>query len=93
MGTNGTPLTAQSLGSLAPDLDSGNEVRRLGFEVHGVVRNDFDVDVYSFTGVAGTDVWLDIDQSSATFDSVVQLLDANGNVLAASDESAYESAA
>ena len=37
-----------------------------------------DVDVYSFRGTAGTEVWLDIDLTSYTLDTIVELLDANG---------------
>ena len=91
-GINATPGTAQSIGTLAPDLESGNEVRRLGFEVHGVINNDADVDVYSFVGVAGTNVWLDIDQSSQAFDSVVELVSSSGTPLAGSDDSLFEAA-
>ena len=89
---NATPGTAQSLGTLAPDLESGNEARRLGFEVHGVVDSDDDVDVYSFTGVAGTPIWIDIDQTSHRYDSIIELVDFNGNVLASSDDSLFEAA-
>ena len=50
-----------------------------------------DVDVYSFRGTAGTTVWLDIDRTSTSLDSVVELVDANGAVIARSDNSLDES--
>ena len=50
------------------------------------------MDVYSFTGVAGTNVWIDIDQSSQAFDSVIELVDLSGMVLARSHDSLNESA-
>lgn len=89
---NHLPATAQFLGSLAPSQQSGDENNRLGFEVHGAVSFDQpgDADVYSFSGVAGTQVWFDIDKTSSSLDTVVELINANGNVLAASDNSVAE---
>ncbi|MEX2558268.1 MAG: choice-of-anchor L domain-containing protein, partial [Pirellulales bacterium] len=95
LGTNDAPATAQALGELAPDEKSGDDNRRLGFEVHGFVSlNDpGDVDVYSFKARAGTEVWLDIDRTSHALDTVLELVDANGNVLARSNDSVNETAA
>ncbi|MFV2069291.1 MAG: hypothetical protein ACC645_20185, partial [Pirellulales bacterium] len=47
---NRTPAKAQFLGDLAPNEQSGDENRRLGFELHGNISldNPADVDVYSF---------------------------------------------
>jgi len=83
---NGTPATAQFLGQLAPDQKSGDDVRKLGFEVHGYINadNPADVDVYSFTADAGTEIWIDIDRTGQALDAVVELLDAGGTVLARS---------
>ena len=83
---NRVPEDAEFLGNLAPDEKSGDVNRRLGFEVFGniSVDNPADVDVYSFSGVAGTEVFLDIDQTSASLDSVLELVDATGTVLARS---------
>ena len=39
-------------------------------------RND--IDVYSFEATAGTEVWLDIDRTTNTLNSVVELVDAAG---------------
>ena len=75
---NSIPDMAQGLGVLAPNFatgtntfdsaqeKSGDEIRRLGFEVHGFIASDdpTDVDVYSFTGYAGSEVWIDIDKTS-----------------------------
>jgi hypothetical protein len=83
---NRVPVTAQYLGVLAPSQKGGDDNRRLGFEVHGFVSADdaTDVDVYSFEGYAGSEVWLDIDKTSAALDAMIELLDASGAVLARS---------
>jgi len=95
---NGVPQSAQPLGVLAPNFatgvnttesaqeKSGDDNRRLGFEVHGRISNDSpqDVDVYSFVGYAGSEVWIDLDKTSTAFDGMVELLDAAGTVLARS---------
>ncbi len=93
---NGTPATAQFLGELAKDHFSGDDNVRLGFEIHGAISQAVDspgradVDVYSFRGTAGYWVWLDIDRTSPSLDSVVELVDANGAVIARSDNSVQE---
>jgi subtilisin-like proprotein convertase family protein len=91
---NNLPSKAQFLGTLAPDGKNGDDNRRLGFDVHGFVSFDRpgDVDVYSFNGQAGTEIWLDIDRTSASLDTVVELIDANGTLLARSDNSVDETA-
>ncbi len=86
-GVNGRPQTAQSLGRLAPDEYGGDDNRRLGFEVNGYLSNKADVDVYSFVADPGTEVWFDLDRTSYYLDAVVELVDGNGNVLAASTNS------
>ncbi|QDU75012.1 hypothetical protein Pan97_20320 [Bremerella volcania] len=86
-GVNGIPQTAQSLGRLAPDEYGGDDTRRLGFEVNGYLSNKSDVDVYSFVADPGTEVWFDLDKTSYYLDAVVELVDGNGNVLAASTNS------
>ncbi|PQO26036.1 hypothetical protein C5Y96_21535 [Blastopirellula marina] len=86
-GVNGIPQTAQSLGRLAPDEYGGDDNRRLGFEVNGYLSNKADVDVYSFVAEPGTEVWFDLDKTSYYLDAVVELVDGNGNVLAASTNS------
>ncbi|QDS92516.1 hypothetical protein FF011L_12630 [Roseimaritima multifibrata] len=90
VGTNGSPNSAQVLGDLAPDFYSGDENLRLGFSVHGYLANPGDVDVYSFTGEAGTAVWIDVDQTAFALDTVIELLDSSGNLLARSDNSTGE---
>ncbi len=45
------------------------------------------MDVYSFIAESGTEVWFDIDLTGNQLDSVVELIDANGIVLAASNDS------
>lgn len=78
--------TAQFIGALAPDDKSADENRRAGFEIHGAIANDdtTDVDVYSFTAVAGTEIWLDIDRTNPSLDTVLEFLSSTGSVLARS---------
>ncbi len=84
---NSIPSQSQFLGEIAPNLQSGDENRRLGFIVDGAISKRNDLDVYSFVGQSGTEVWLDIDRTGAQLDSVVELIDANGRVLASSNDS------
>ncbi|HEY4309260.1 MAG TPA: NF038122 family metalloprotease [Pirellulales bacterium] len=90
--TNGTPTTAQALGTLAPNQLNGDENLRLGFVVNGAISydNPADQDVYTFQGTAGTQVWLQISNTSPSLDTVLQLIDSNGNVLASSNDAAAE---
>ena len=89
---NGTPDNAQFIGALAPNEKGGDDNRRLGFEVHGLLRSvePGDVDVYSFDALAGTEAWIDIDRTTNSLDTVVELIDAAGTVLARSDNSEAE---
>jgi hypothetical protein len=91
-GLNGSPNGAEFIGSLAPREHDDDDNRRLGFEITGTLGAANDVDVYSFNAVAGTEVWFDIDQTSNSLDTVVELIDASGFVLARSDNSAAETA-
>lgn len=83
---HGDPQSAQFLGNLAPDLKSGDDNRKLGFQVNGNIslNNPANVDVYSFTGDSGTEVWLDLSNTSASLQGVLELVDANGGVVARS---------
>jgi hypothetical protein len=96
---NGTPQTAQPLGELAPEegfdfrnarVGGGDDNRRLGFEVHGKLNANSDLDVYQFTGTAGSEVWIDIDRTTHSLDSIIELVDADGNVIARSNDSHLE---
>ncbi|WP_040768554.1 pre-peptidase C-terminal domain-containing protein, partial [Novipirellula maiorica] len=89
--TNPTPGQSQFLGELAPNQSSGDENRRLGFIVDGSISQASDIDVYSFIGEAGTQIWLDIDRTDLRLDTVIELIDANGNTLVLSDNSMAES--
>ncbi len=91
-GTNDVPTAAQSLGGLAPAMNGGDENLRLGFTIHGAIASPRDTDVYTFTGTAGTPVWIDIDQTNGALDTVVELIDSAGNILAQSNNSIQESA-
>ncbi|WP_197995863.1 Ig-like domain-containing protein [Gimesia algae] len=81
---NGIIRKAQFLGELAPDEKSGDENRRLGFEVHGSIasNNSNDQDIYSFNAEAGTQIWIDIDRTNLALDTVIELLDPLGRVIA-----------
>ena len=90
--TNGVPNNAQVIGSLATEDKAGDDNLRLGFEVHGTIRTDAptDADVYTFNAYAGTEIWIDIDRSNYALDLVVELITADGTVLARSDNSYFE---
>jgi hypothetical protein len=104
LGRNDSVTDAQALGVLAGNFatgsnsadsaqeKSGDANRRLGFQVHGTISPDTpsDVDTYQFTGSAGSEVWLDLDKTSSSLDAMIELLDAAGNVLARSVDSALE---
>ncbi|MEZ6078161.1 MAG: PPC domain-containing protein [Pirellulaceae bacterium] len=90
-GTNDV-VGMQSLGALAASLSGGDESLRLGFSLDGSIATPQDLDVYSFSATAGTPVWIDIDRTHGSLDSVVELLDANGRILAQSNNSLAESA-
>ena len=81
---NRTIGTAQLLGTLAPNQKSGDENRRLGFEVHGFISLDdpTDVDIYSFSGTAGTEVWFDIDRTDPALHLVLEVVNGAGTVVA-----------
>lgn len=85
--TNAFPGQAQFLGELAPDEQSGDENRRLGFIVDGAITTRDDIDVYTFIAESNTEVWLDIDRTSSGLDTVIELIDFNGEILAASNDS------
>ncbi|QDV83491.1 tandem-95 repeat protein [Planctomycetes bacterium TBK1r] len=83
---NRNVVVAQNLGVIAPDQKSGDENRRLGFVVKGYISptSPDDVDVYSFNGTAGTEVWIDIDRTDTNLDAVVEIINSSGTVLARS---------
>ena len=103
---NQVPDAAQVLGVLAPTFTTGtassesvqnkasDDNRRDGFAVRGTIATDDsrDVDIYSFTGYAGSEVWLDIDKTSTALDTMLELLDASGTVLARSADSQTDTA-
>ena len=91
-GLNSTVDNAQYLGELSSDAFTADHARRAGFEVHGYLGGFTDIDAYSFTASPGTPVWVDIDATTFTLDTVIEILDANGTVLARSDNSFDETA-
>ena len=91
-GTNANTATAQFLGDLSSNEQNGDATLRMGFTIDGYISAPADVDIYSLTAVAGTELWLDIDRTSLVFDSVIEMIDANGNVLARSANSLDEGA-
>ncbi len=103
-GTNATARLAEFLGALGKQnfivqnsdgttttQNSSDDNLRLGFEIHGAINAPGDVDVYSFTGIAGSEVWIDIDRTSYSLDTVVELISSTGTILALSDNSLDES--
>jgi hypothetical protein len=89
--TNNTINSAQDLGDIAAREADGDETNRIGFEVEGAIASPFDVDFYSFTALGGTQIWLDVDRTNNSLDTVVEVLDSDGNVLARSNDSLVES--
>jgi hypothetical protein len=89
-GVNDTTITSQFLGALAPNPSTSDENFVLGWVVNGVLSEPADQDVYSFTGTAGTEVWFDIDGTDLTVDTIIEVLNANGDLLARSDDSTAE---
>lgn len=89
-GLNAIPATAQAVGSLATSESSADENRRLGFNIRGTLSTSGDIDVYSFFANGQTEVYLDIDDTSFGLDTVVELIDINGNILALSNSSFLE---
>ncbi|MFN9639356.1 MAG: GEVED domain-containing protein [Pirellula sp.] len=87
---NDTPSSAQYLGQLSRQSTGGDENARLGFEIQGTINKPSDVDVYSFTANGRTEVWLDIDRTTFGLDTVVELIAADGTILALSDDSFLE---
>ncbi|MGQ9504528.1 MAG: GEVED domain-containing protein [Thermogutta sp.] len=89
---NPFPQQAQYLGQLAPNEKAGDDNLRLGFDVYGALRYTapWDCDTYSFDATAGTEIWLDIDHTTFALDTIIELIDADGNVLARSDNSLNE---
>ena len=87
-----TALVPFAKGELSPAELAGDDVRRLGFEIHGFFSGRNDIDTYSFRARSGTEVWFDIDNTTHNLDTVVELIDANGVVIARSDNSLAESA-
>ena len=88
---NNAPIAnAQFLGQLARNLKSGDENLRLGYDIHGTIARSNDVDTYSFQAGGGTEVWFDIDHTTDAFDSVIELVTADGFVLASSESSHFD---
>ena len=84
-GNNAATNSAQLLERWPRTRRAATRTCGMGFEIHGYLNEPNDVDVYSFTGAAGTEVWLDIDRTTFTLDTIIELLDSRGNVLARSD--------
>ena len=82
--------TAEFIGNLAQGEKFGDDVLRLGFEIHGIIDQPSDVDIYSFEGIGGTEVWFDLDRTDSNLDSVVELINADGDILVLSNDSTVE---
>lgn len=90
-GTNDEVPESQEIGQLASNLNGGDENLRLGFEIDGTIASRSDLDVYRFVAPAGTMVWFDVDRTSGALDAVLDLIDEDGNLLAQSNDSLFES--
>ncbi|MCH2123018.1 MAG: DUF5050 domain-containing protein, partial [Pirellulaceae bacterium] len=90
--SNAVPSIAEFVGHLAPHEKGSDDNLRLGFEIHGSINAPADIDVFSFSGTAGTEVWLDVDDTTHTLDTVVELLDSNSQIIFQSDDSWAETA-
>ncbi|TWU03779.1 hypothetical protein Pla100_07090 [Neorhodopirellula pilleata] len=89
-GLNGSVTNAQTLGQLATSPITSDEQQRLGFEVEGFLSQANDVDTYAFLAQAGTQIWIDVDATSFTLDTIVEVLDPDGTVVARSNNSRDE---
>jgi hypothetical protein len=90
--TNALASRSQFLGEVAPSRAAGDENRRLGLIVDGELSSSGDVDVYSFVAEGGTQVWIDIDRTSLSLDTIVELVNTNGQTLVLSDDAIAEAA-
>jgi hypothetical protein len=75
---------------LAPNEQGGDENLRMGFQIVGFLNAPNDVDIYSFTAMGGTEVWLDIDRTRYALDTVIEVLNSNGQIIAQSNHSWLE---
>ncbi len=102
-GSNATAFLAEFIGELGRQnfivqnsdgttttQNSSDDNLRMGFEVHGAISAPNDVDVYSFSGTAGSEVWIDIDRTTHSLDTVVELISSTGTIIALSDNSLDE---
>jgi hypothetical protein len=88
--SNDTIESSEWLGELAPREKAGDDNSRLGFTIYGNISEPADVDVYRFVGRGGSEVWFDIDRTTHSLDTVIELLDRDGVVLARSTNSFLE---
>ncbi|KLU05935.1 Alkaline phosphatase [Rhodopirellula islandica] len=87
---NATPDDAQVIGDLAEHEYAGDENERLGFNIRGTLATPQDQDVYRFTATGGTELFIDIDETSFGLDTVVELINVNEDVVASSNNSFSE---
>ncbi|WP_145101591.1 tandem-95 repeat protein [Rosistilla carotiformis] len=88
-GLNADTVNPEVIGDLAATQYDSDDTLRLGFEVSGFLTEN-DIDVYAFSAVAGTEVWIDVDRTSFNLDSIVEVLDSEGRLLARSTNSTDE---
>ncbi len=88
--TNRDPVDAQILGNLATGETTGDDNERLGFTIRGTLATKEDIDTYRFKASGGTAVYFDIDETSPGLDTVVELVNDSGVVIASSDDSFAE---
>ncbi len=88
---NATTAAAQAVGQLGRGEKASDENLRLGFSIYGTIAAPGDTDVYSFTADGGQTIWIDIDRTSSSLDSTIEIINGAGVVIASSDNSHAES--
>ncbi|MEL7267389.1 MAG: hypothetical protein AAFP69_21625, partial [Planctomycetota bacterium] len=78
---------AQTLGQLAAREKASDENLRLGFSVFGQIAEPGDVDTFGFRGTGGDTVWIDLDRTASTLDTMLEIIDGQGRVLASNNDS------
>ena len=89
-GVNALASDAQFLGAITDTFNGGDENLRFGYRVLGDLNDVDDVDVYSFDAAAGTELWVDIDRTSSSLDTIVELINVEDEWLVQSNDSLAE---
>ena len=73
---NGVVGDALLMGELAPNVQSADDNRTIGFDIHGFFSADDsrDKDVYSFQAPTGQEIWIALDRTAGSLDAIVELV-------------------